>query len=195
MLCAEVRLKCSKIVGLLLNSALCTTGVKMKKPTFNLDGAGEMLPEDFVLAIGGVGERRNIERMKKAVKGYNLIISGVTIPWLTEEELPLLYNSAKVLLYPSLYEGFGLPILEAMKCGLPVITSKNSSMPEVAGDAAEYANPLDIEDIRIKLEGVMNNEKQRNQMIERWFKQANKFSWDKTANETAALYKDLYKRN
>ena len=88
------------------------------------------LPEEFVLAIGGVGERRNLKRVKEASKNYKLIISGMDIPWVSYEELPLLYSSARVLFYPSFYEGFGLPIIESMASGIPVITSNVSSMPE-----------------------------------------------------------------
>ncbi|MBI2599826.1 glycosyltransferase family 4 protein [Candidatus Daviesbacteria bacterium] len=68
------------------------------------------LPDKFVLAIGGIGERRNLSRVKEATKDYNLVIAGQSLPWLGIDELELLYGSADVLLYPSLYEGFGLPI-------------------------------------------------------------------------------------
>src|SRR3989338_4267130 len=88
------------------------------------------LPEKFVLAIGGIGERRNLSRVKQAAKDYNLVIAGQSLPWLGIDELELLYNCATVLLYPSLYEGFGLPILDSFTCGLPVISSNVSAMPE-----------------------------------------------------------------
>lgn len=149
------------------------------------------LPENFVLAIGGVGERRNLKRVKEASEDYNLIISGENIPWISSEDMPLLYASAKVLLYPSFYEGFGLPILEAMSCGVPVITSNVSSMPEAGGEAALYVNPEDLSDIREKLKEVMENKELRDNMIEKGFKQAKKFSWEKCAEETYHVYKNL----
>lgn len=149
------------------------------------------LPDDYILAIGGVGERRNLKRVKEVSKNYHLIITGESIPWISDEELPVLYSGAKVLLYPSFYEGFGLPILEAMACGVPVVTSNISSMPEVGGEASEYVNPESVEDIENKLRIVMEDEEKRKRMIKGGFEQAKKFSWQKCAQETADIYKGL----
>lgn len=149
------------------------------------------LPEGYVLAIGGVGERRNLERVKEATKDYDLVITGETIPWVPNEELPLLYSAAKVLLYPSFYEGFGLPILEAMSCGVPVITSNVSAMPEVGGDAAVYVNPTSIEDITKNLKQVMEDDKLRKELVKKGLSQSGKFSWKKCAEETSRVYYDL----
>ena len=151
------------------------------------------LPDQFVLAIGGVGERRNLKRIRQAGVDYHLVISGQTIPWLDIDELELLYSAATVLLYCSLYEGFGIPVLDAMSCGLPVITSNVSSMPEVGGEAAFYVDPLNTEDIKKKLNLVMENENLRKDMIEKGFQQLKKFSWEKSAKETAEVYKKLVK--
>jgi glycosyltransferase involved in cell wall biosynthesis len=149
------------------------------------------LPEEFILAIGGVGERRNLKRSQEATQGYNLVIAGQTIPWVSTEELPLLYNAAKVLLYPSFYEGFGLPILEAMACGTPVITSNISSMPEVGGDAALYVDPGYLDDISEKVNECMTNEKLRQELIGKGLKRAKIFSWQRCAEETAEAYRQL----
>lgn len=149
------------------------------------------LPKDFILAIGGVGERRNLNMVKRVCKDYQLVISGETLPWLTDEELPKLYSAAKLLLYPSLYEGFGLPILEAFATGVPVITSNVSSMPEIAGDAAVLVDPKDEEDIKRKLKMVYFDRDLRKQLIKRGLAQAKKFSWKKASKETADLYRDL----
>lgn len=149
------------------------------------------LPDEFVLAIGGIGERRNLKRIKAACGNYHLVISGQTIPWLDYDELELLYNSAKVLLYASLYEGFGLPILDAFLCDLPVITSNTSSMPEVGGNGAIYVDPLDVEDMKKKVEQVINDKDLRNEMIKKGFPQVKKFSWEKAAQETAEVYRRL----
>lgn len=149
------------------------------------------LPEKFILAIGGIGERRNLNRIKEAAKGYNLVISGKDIPWLDLEELELLYNSASVLVYCSLYEGFGIPILDAFACGLPVITSNTSSMPEVGGTAALYVNPYNTEDIRNKIKQVMTDKDLKNEMIKKGFAQVKKFSWEKCAQQTVEIYKSL----
>ncbi len=149
------------------------------------------LPQNFVLAVGGVGERRNLKRAKEACKDIPLVISGETIPWVKNEELPLLYNSAQVLLYPSFYEGFGLPVLEAMSCGVPVVISNTSSLPEIGGDAAQYVNPEDVSDIQKKLKQVLEDKDLRSEMIEKGLKQAKKFSWEKCVKETADLYKKV----
>lgn len=151
------------------------------------------LPEQFILAIGGIGERRNLDRIKTASKGYSLIISGQDIPWLSLEELELLYNSASILVYCSLYEGFGLPILDAFACGLPVVTSNVSSMPEVGGDAAFYTDPFNVEEMRKQIKEVMNNKKLRMDMIEKGFKQEKNFSWEKTSKQTADIYREVMK--
>lgn len=149
------------------------------------------LPDKFVLAIGGVGERRNLARIKEAAKNYHLVIAGQTISWLELDELELLYNCASVLLYASLYEGFGIPILDAFLCGLPVITSNISSMPEVGGDAAEYVNPESVIEIENKLKEVIENKEKREIMIKKGFEQVKKFSWEKAARETVNVYNEL----
>lgn len=152
------------------------------------------LPENFVLAISGIGERRNLERVKQAAFGFNLVIAGETLPQIPYNELPFLYASAKVLLYPSLYEGFGLPILEAQACGIPVITSNVSSMPEVGGKAAYYVNPKNIEEIRKGLKEVMENEKLRSELVRLGLENVKNFSWEKCAEETKAVYRYLSSR-
>lgn len=147
------------------------------------------LPNAYILSIAGVGERKNLSRIKEATKNYNLVILGENVKRLADEELPLLYSGAKVLLYPSLYEGFGLPILEAMACGTPVITSNTSSMPEVGENAVLYVDPESIPDISKKLQMVMEDNDLREDLIKKGFNQAKKFSWKKCAQETVEVYK------
>lgn len=149
------------------------------------------LPDKFVLAIGGVGERKNLQRIKEASKDYNLVITGQTIPWLGLDELELLYASASVLLYSSLYEGFGLPILDAFSVGCPVITSNVSSMPEIGGDASLYVDPLRVEDIKNKLHSIIEDAKLKKEMIDKGFKRVKQFSWEKCAKQTMEVYKSL----
>jgi len=151
------------------------------------------LPENYVLAIGGIGERRNLARIKQACKDYHLVIAGQTIPWLSIEELELLYGSASVLVYCSLYEGFGLPIVDSFACGVPVVTSNVSAMPEIGGDAALYVNPRDVLDIRNKLKEVMEDKDLREDLIKKGLTQVKKFSWEKTAQQTVEVYKELMK--
>lgn len=151
------------------------------------------LPEKFVLAIGGVGERRNLNRIKEACKDYNLVITGQTIPWLEIDELELLYQLASVLLYASVYEGFGVPILDAFSSKLPVITSNISSMPEIGGDAAIYVDPFKVEDIKKKLDLIMKDDSLRKSMIKKGLKRVKEFSWEKCANQTMEVYRSLVK--
>ncbi len=149
------------------------------------------LPKDFILAMGGIGERKNLKRIREAAKDYNLVIPGETCKYISEEDLPALYSSAKVLLYPSLYEGFGLPVIDSMLYGLPVITSRNSSLAEVGGDAVLYTDPEDAGVMRGDLNRLMTGENLRKDLIKKGKLQANKFSWEKTANETKAVYQTL----
>ncbi len=115
----------------------------------------------------------------------------ITVGFVSTEELVLLYNTATVFVIPSLYEGFGLPILDAFLVGCPVITSNVSSMPEVGGKAALYANPLDVDDIRGKLKEILEDKYLREELVKKGFEQVKKFSWEKCANETAQVYRNL----
>ena len=150
------------------------------------------LPAQFVLALGGVGERKNLSRIKVAAKAYPLVISGDNIPYVSDEELPLLYNSATVLMYTTLYEGFGLPILEAMACGTPVLTSDLAVHREIAGEGnALFANPEDVVDMQQKLNELLQDEERQRKYEERGKVRAAKFSWEKAAAETTKIYDNL----
>ncbi len=109
--------------------------------------------------------------------------------FVSEEDLVLLYNCADVFLYPSLYEGFGIPLLEAMSCGVPVITSNTTSIPEVVGDTALLINPRDGEELKKALLSLLNDEKLRKDLINRGFEQVKKFSWRKMAEKTLEVYR------
>lgn len=114
--------------------------------------------------------------------------------YVPDEKLPALYSGAKAFLFPSLFEGFGLPILEAMACGCPVLTSNISSMPEVGGDAALYVDPYSVEDITRGIEKIMNQEL-RIKNIKKGFEQVKKFSWEKCAKETLLVLKQTLSEN
>lgn len=114
----------------------------------------------------------------------------IVCPDVTRDQLIALYNDAICLVYPSLYEGFGIPILEAMSLGVPVITSNTSSIPEVAGDAALYTNPSDIKEIRDSMLLMLQNMDLRSDLARRGLKRSGLFSWRKTADQ----YLDLYMR-
>ncbi len=140
---------------------------------------------DYVLAFGGPA-RKNLKRVKKACLGWQLFVIGQ--PYVPKEDLAALYSGALCLVYPSLYEGFGLPILEAMACGCPVVTANVSSMPEIAGGGAVLVDPKNIEGIA---KGIKEAIKNRERLIKRGFRQAKMFDWKKTAKETLEVYKSL----
>lgn len=104
------------------------------------------------------------------------------------EDLPALYNAATVFAFPSLYEGFGLPVLEAMACGTPVLTSNISATAEIASDAAVLVDPLDVASIRDGLRGLLTDSIVRDHYARRGLARAAQFSWQRAANETHAVY-------
>jgi glycosyltransferase involved in cell wall biosynthesis len=171
------------------------------------------LKEPFILSVGTQEPRKNIKRLIKAFKHLNskypklsLAIAGkfgwgdTTQPidsvsllgFVPDEDLKILYQAAKVFVYPSLYEGFGFPILEAFKSGCPVITSNRSSLPELGGDAAFYLDPTSRSMIANTIDQVLSlSSIQRSQVIEKGLKQANKFNYQTTAQQTLNVYKNL----
>ncbi len=138
---------------------------------------------DYVLTIGSPSNlRKNVANVIAACKKINVplkIIDGTV----AQADLPKLYAQAKCFVYASVYEGFGIPILEAMACGTPVICGQNSSMPEVAGNASTYANVESVDDLAKKIKGIKKTGLE--------IAQASKFSWEKTARETVKLYESL----
>lgn len=107
------------------------------------------------------------------------------------EDLVALYNLAQVAIMPSRYEGFGLPVLEAMQSGCPVITTTRGSLAEVAGDAAYFTDPESVESIKDSIESVVSNKKLQKILSEKGIAQAKKFSWKKTADQTVSVYKEI----
>ncbi len=108
--------------------------------------------------------------------------------YVPDADLPALYNGADLFCFPSLYEGFGLPVLEAMACGTPVVTSNTTSLPEVAGEAALLVDPYDVEDIAAAMQRVLTEPDLAHDLRERGLARAGQFSWEKTARETIAVY-------
>lgn len=111
--------------------------------------------------------------------------------YLPDDDLPLLYAGADALVFPSLYEGFGLPALEAMACGTPVLTSNTSSLPEVVGDAALTVNPLDTGAIARGLERLLADDSLRAALRERGLARARRFTWERTASATLAVLEEV----
>ena len=146
------------------------------------------LRKEFDLALFGGGpfsekEKDEIERL--GIGNSIIHLSG------GDSELVAAYRTARLLVYPSLYEGFGIPLLEAMTLGCPVACSDTSSLPEVAGEAAEYFNPTGFEEIAMSIEKVAFDDSYRSELISKGTKRASLFSWRKCAEETRRVYADL----
>lgn len=105
------------------------------------------------------------------------------IDYVSYKDLPVLYSNSLALLYPSYYEGFGIPPIEAMACGCPVIVSNTSSLPEVCSDAAVYIEPGNVDSIKDGMEKILNNEEYKNQLIELGYKNIERFSWEDSAEK------------
>lgn len=172
------------------------------------------LPERFILFVGTIEPRKNLVKLVEAchllyshdrIKDPLVIVGGkgwknealyelirklkiedriIFTGHVSDTDLPLLYNAATVFVYPSLYEGFGIPVIEAMACGVPVVTSNVSSLPEVAGDAAILVNPQDPEEIASGIYQIMTDKGLYKNLQERGFKQAGKFTWESCAKKT-----------
>ncbi|KKQ42870.1 MAG: Glycosyl transferase group 1 [Microgenomates group bacterium GW2011_GWC1_37_8] len=156
----------------------------------------------YLLAIG-VSPRKNIERIVQAFEkiksgsGLKLVVIGhpyskispkrgvVYLGHVPQPELPIFYSGARALIYPSLYEGFGLPILEAFRCRTPVVTSNLGSMAEVAGNAAQLVDPYDVESIS---DGIRKVVASSQLFVKKGTSRVKKFSWEKTAGDTLKVY-------
>ena len=135
----------------------------------------------------------DLVKVQKAIDGQQSEVSSqiIRLGFVSAEELVQIYNLATVFAMPSLYEGFGLPILEAMACGCPVITSKEGSVPEVAVDAAFYVDACDVENIASGIKKVFSDEKLQQELSEKGLKNVEQFSWKKTAEKTLDVYKGI----
>lgn len=176
------------------------------------------LPDRFVLYVGTVEPRKNVRGLIAAYARWRhdelhvppLVVAGargwyyeevfrtVTALGLTghvlftgyvaTEDLPLLYNASELLVYPSFFEGFGLPVLEAMACGVPVICSNVSSLPEVAGEAAALVTPDDVVGLCDALRDVWGDTNRRREMTERGLARAATFTWERAAHQSVQTY-------
>jgi glycosyltransferase involved in cell wall biosynthesis len=176
------------------------------------------LPSQFILAIGSADPRKNIFALVEAYallpdsirKQYQLVIVwthqllaqeiigqverlGLVgqvkfVSQISTEELALFYNRCSIFVFPSLFEGFGLPPLEAMSCGAPVIAARNSSLPEILGDAAQFFDATNTQDMADQINLVLTDCECRNSLIQKGFEQVARFSWEKCARETENVY-------
>lgn len=150
----------------------------------------EKLGQDLKLVIAG-GRGWGCEGLLETVEALGLHDRVIFTGFVEEEDLPDLYRGALLFVYPSLYEGFGLPILEAMACGTPVIASNTSSMPEVAGDAALLVDPYDPEALASAMASVLTDEALREAFRQKGVARVKRFSWEAVARKTLEVYQAL----
>ncbi len=168
------------------------------------------LPERYLLFVGTLQPRKNIARIVQGFARWRagqpgtdvaLVLAGqrgwlydpewavgaegVVLPgYVADEDIAALYSGAQALVFPTLHEGFGFPVLEAMRCGTPVITSSLSSLPEVAGDAALLVNPRDVEAIAGAIGRLLADDALRANLIDQGYRQAAQFTWERAAHQT-----------
>ncbi|MGQ9707852.1 MAG: glycosyltransferase family 4 protein [bacterium] len=136
---------------------------------------------DIRLILVGKGNREQLRETQLLIIRYNLRSQILLFEELNENQLSSLYRHCQLLVCPSIYEGFGLPVLEAMAHGAPVACSKTSSLPEVAGDAGVFFNPFSVQDITQKIQLLLDQPELRKKLIENGLARANLFRWEKTA--------------
>lgn len=161
---------------------------------FSKVSGNEKIPHDLQLVI--VGKKGWLyEEILKKPKELGLEEKVKFLNFVSDDELAVLYQQAVCFVLPSLYEGFGLPVLEAMKHGCAVITSNVSSLPEAGGNAALYVDPLDVNDISEKIQKLIVSKSLRYELKEKGEKQVEKFSWEKTAKETLKVLEEAGRHN
>lgn len=146
----------------------------------------------YILYIGNDYPHKNLERLKLAhaklkEQGLNYELVLIT-KFVDEQELDNLYKNASLFVFPSLYEGFGLPPLEAMKRGVPVVCSNIGSLFEILGESAVYFNPLDVNDITEKIKMVLMDDNLMKKLVQKGFEQVLKYSWFDMAKKTFKQY-------
>lgn len=183
------------------------------------------LPDHFLFFLGNTDPKKNTPGVLKAFSDYlkktgddmylvmldyeesslNKILSDIgdkklrskilLTGYVVNTDLPAIYNLCRIFLYPSLRESFGIPMLEAMRCEVPVITSNTSSMPEVSGNAAYIVDPYKPEEITDGIVELLSNKQLREELIEKGTKQSQKFSWENMAKDVLKLYQEVYKKH
>jgi glycosyltransferase involved in cell wall biosynthesis len=143
---------------------------------------------------GHIANQREYPEMMKTIRTLGIEHLIKFLGYVSDEDLPLLFQASAAFVYPSRYEGFGLPILQAMAAGTSVLTTKLSSIPEVAGDAALYIDPDDPVSLVQGITAILSNKELRFSLIASGKQQSAKFSWNRTANETLQVYREALNR-
>lgn len=143
-------------------------------------------------ALVAIGELASRGASLMVTAGELGIMDSVCCPgYVSSEDLRLLYSHAEAFVFPSFYEGFGIPLLDAMACGAPIITGTGSALPEVAGDAALYVDPLDPEQLGVEIERLVGDRELQTQLRNKGFERVKQFTWERAAQDTLNLYRDV----
>lgn len=165
---------------------LAVSSVTYQKNLHSLIRAFNMIdnPNLKLYLVGGVNSNFASVELLNDIKGNkNVILKGRV----NDKELITLYSNAQCFVFPSLYEGFGIPPLEAQACGCPVVCSDAASLPEACADSVIYCNPNNVDDIKEKIEIVLSDERLKNELIEKGFQNIKRFSWEKSAKKLADI--------
>lgn len=181
-------------IGVYQPYVLAVGTLEPRKNLLTLLHAYAMLPRSAppLVLVGGQGWGDN--PLSVAIEQLGLKDRVHLTGYVADDLLPALYSGAEIFVYPSLYEGFGLPVLEAMACGAPVITSNASSLPEVAGDAAIQVDPRRADDLAEMLQHLLASPELRSRLSEAGMIRAQAFSWARCATETVAVYRRVLDR-
>lgn len=179
------------------------------------------LPEKFIFCLGNTSPKKNLSNILKGYFQYldeheekiPMVLADhspgdlflflnstsakykpylIFIGYVSNREIPTIYKLSSLFLYPSIRESFGIPILEGMKMGVPVITSNISCMPEIAGDSAYFVDPNSVESISNGIKAVLSNPDLSKELIEKGYEQTKKYSWVKSAQQTLDIYNEVY---
>lgn len=183
------------------------------------------IAQPFILTVGTIQPRKNIDRLVAAFaglsslgsSGHQLVIVGKDgyaanrthafgrsspraaeirmVGYLDDHDIEMLYRVSDLFVFPSLYEGFGIPLLEAMRLGTPVASSRASSMPEVGGDAAAYFDPMDVEEMSRVMHRVLTDEALRRDLVRKGFERVKLFTPERMAAATVAVYREVLKEH
>lgn len=214
------RFKCNEDLVEIVPNAACDIFEPIPREAYEDYLNAHEIPEKFIFSVGTLEPRKNLStliksfaRVVKANPDYHLLIAGKEgwmfeeifkkvheleiennvkfLGYVPERDLVYLYNSARAFVYPSLYEGFGIPPLEALQSGCPVITSNLSALPEVVGDAAIKIDPKDENALTEAIFTLINNNELREELIKKGFKQAKKYSWKTSAQKFLDIIREL----
>jgi glycosyltransferase involved in cell wall biosynthesis len=196
-------------------------GLNSREVESNFGSSKFNLPDKYILFLGAIEPRKNILSLVSAYehgrffdKGIYLVIAGAAgwknknvlhkikktqgvlyVGYVSEAEKINIYSKALLFVYPSFYEGFGFPVLEAMSAGVPVITSNRSSLPEITEGAAYLANPFNVADIERGMKKILEDFKLRSLLVEKGKEQCKKFKWNKTAEQFLSVINKYENRN